>query len=282
MALSANIYYKFFRKNISKVKFIEKTFKLFINYLRTKNASKILNQINTHKKNINLFLNDYKYSIKFDYRELPQVINLENMILYLKDQNLKGAIVETGTFTGGASAFLLLSALRNLKDFELPNYWGFDSFEGMPTPSEEDENVAFQWIIGKNKEDLKKSSYGLLKGHKVNYANFEVCLNYLRETGYPKSNINLKKGWFQEVLPIYKSQIGDISLLRLDGDLYNSTIVVLNNLYENVINGGVVIIDDYGSFPGCKKAVDQFIFEKNIKTTLHYVDDSIRYFIKPY
>ena len=68
----------------------------------------------------------------------------------------------------------------------MPNYWGFDSFEGMPSPSEEDDNITFQWILGKDKEDLKESSYGLLTGHDVNYANFEVCLNYLNETGYPK------------------------------------------------------------------------------------------------
>ena len=57
--------------------------------------------------------------------------------------------------------------------------------------------------------------------------------------------------------------------------------VVLENLYEKVTPGGIIIIDDYGAFIGCKKAVDTFREKENIDSMLHYVDESIRYFIKP-
>ena len=281
MALSANKYYLLIRKIIYKFSILEKSLKFFLNLSRLSKAESILNETNIHTKNIKSFLGDYKFSIKYTHRTLPQVINLENIVLYLKENELKGSIVETGTFTGGASAFLLLSLLRNFKDKSLPTYWGFDSFEGMPNPVKEDGNMAFNWITGKNLEQFNKSDFGKLTGHNTNKADFEECLNYLIETKYPQNLINLKKGWFQDSLPKYKNKIGDISLLRLDGDLYESTMVVLENLYEKVTPGGIVIIDDYGAFIGCKKAVDTFRKKENIDSMLHYVDESIRYFIKP-
>ena len=204
------------------------------------------------------------------------------MILYIKENNLRGNIVETGTFTGGASAFMLLSLLRNFDKESLPTYWGFDSFEGMPTPIKEDGKLAFKWVLGKGIGELNQSDFGSLKGSNVNKADFDKCLIYLNNTKYPKDLINLKKGWFQDVLPIYKDKIGDISILRLDGDFYESTMVVLENLYEKVIPGGVVIIDDYGLFIGCKKAVDKFRNDNRINSMIHYVDENIRYFIKPF
>ena len=57
--------------------------------------------------------------------------------------------------------------------------------------------------------------------------------------------------------------------------------VVLENLYEKVVPGGIIIIDDYGGFIGCKKAVDNFREKEKIDSMMHYVDENIRYFIKP-
>ena len=60
------------------------------------------------------------------------------------------------------------------------------------------------------------------------------------------------------------NNIGDISILRLDGDWYNSVKICLNKLYEKVIEGGIIIIDDYGHFIGAKNATDEFREENNM------------------
>lgn len=75
------------------------------------------------------------------------------------------------------------------------------------------------------------------------------------------------KGMFQDTLPNYWNEIGDIAVLRLDGDWYESTKCCLEWLYDNVLDGGYVIIDDY-NLVGCRKALDEFIASRNIKVDI--------------
>ena len=70
-------------------------------------------------------------------------------------------------------------------------------------------------------------------------------------------NIYSYKGWFEDTVPAFADYCEDISILRLDGDLYNSTYVCLKYLYPKVIKGGLVIIDDW-ALPGCRSAVDDY------------------------
>jgi len=93
--------------------------------------------------------------------------------------------------------------------------------------------------------------------------------------------VSLVKGWFQDTLPEYKDRMGAVALLRLDGDWYESTKCCLENLYDNVVPGGYVIIDDYGALTGCKEAVDDFLNERNINVELIDVDHIRFYFLKP-
>jgi O-methyltransferase len=86
-------------------------------------------------------------------------------------------------------------------------------------------------------------------------------------------------GWFQETLPKARNLIGEISLLRLDGDLYESTLVCLRNLYPSVVRGGFVIIDDYG-LKGCRMACEFYFEEIGINPYLHHIDAVGRYFVK--
>jgi O-methyltransferase len=95
-----------------------------------------------------------------------------------------------------------------------------------------------------------------------------------------ESNVMIIKGWFQNTVPEYQSRIGPIAILRIDGDWYESTKVCIENLYDNVVDGGYVIIDDYGFFPGCKKAVDEFVERRALKARLSLIDYSRVYFKK--
>lgn len=224
---------------------------------------------------------DFAYSIQKTDRGATQVTNLEHVIQYVTENNLPGAFVETGTHTGGASAFALKSFLRHDPGGNRP-YWGFDSFEGMPAPTQEDGEHGAFWIYGKKMNDVASKKAGTLTGHDVNVADFDECKQYLAGTSYKPNLINLVKGWFQDTLAKHKAEVGTIAILRLDGDFYESTKVVLEELYDQVVSGGVVIVDDYGAFEGCRKAVNEFLVSRS-KDPVHLVvvDRSIRYFIKP-
>ncbi|HXI69239.1 MAG TPA: TylF/MycF/NovP-related O-methyltransferase [Verrucomicrobiae bacterium] len=79
-----------------------------------------------------------------------------------------------------------------------------------------------------------------------------------KEIGYDPGFLHFLKGWFQETMPKDSSQISQIAILRLDGDWYDSTRVCLEFLYDKVVPGGFVIIDNYGAYEGCRKAVAEF------------------------
>ena len=78
------------------------------------------------------------------------------------------------------------------------------------------------------------------------------------------------KGWFADTLPT--APIEQLAILRLDGDLYSSTMDALNALYPKVSAGGFVIVDDYGSWPACKRAVDEYIATHRIQADLQTID----------
>ena len=71
--------------------------------------------------------------------------------------------------------------------------------------------------------------------------------------------IEFVKGWFENTVPVTRKQIQQIAVLRIDGDWYESTKCCLENLYDKVSSGGYVIVDDYQSCYGCRRAVDEFI-----------------------
>ena len=95
-------------------------------------------------------------------------------------------------------------------------------------------------------------------------------------------NVTLIKGFFQDTLQVQENiaNIGKIAILRLDGDWYESTKICLDKLYDNVIEGGIIIIDDYGHFIGAKKATDEFRDKYNIKSPLIQTDYTEYYWIK--
>ena len=94
-----------------------------------------------------------------------------------------------------------------------------------------------------------------------------------------RDSVHIVKGWFQDTLPAFKDEIGPIAILRLDGDWYESTKCCLEHLYEQVVPGGYVIIDDYGCWGGCRIATDEFL--ENTGLELQVIDQKGRFFQKP-
>jgi O-methyltransferase len=232
-----------------------------------------------HPESREAILRDYAYACTRTHRGVTQVLNLEDVVNDLLARGVEGAVVECGTFTGGALAYALRTLVRHGDTRR--DVWGFDSFEGMPNPTPEDGDRGALWIWGRRLDELPSDLIsGRLSGTRVNVATYEQCLGLLEGTCYPPERIHLVKGWFQEALPGAVPEIGPIALLRLDGDLYESTKVCLETLFDSVVSGGIVIVDDYGTFDGCRRAVDEFLAQRRLAPHLVYVDLGIRYFVK--
>jgi O-methyltransferase len=177
--------------------------------------------------------------------------NIEFCVREIVAHQVPGDLVETGVWRGGAVIFMkgLLSAIG-----ETRTIWACGSFEGMPVPKGSKDGVDLSYLryLAVSVEQVQENfrRFGLLDGH-----------------------VKFLKGWFCDTLA--NAPIDRIALLRLDGDLYSSTMDVLTALYHKVSPGGYVIVDDYGSWPECKRAVHDFIATNNLIITIREVGDGI-------
>ena len=168
----------------------------------------------------------------------------------IESPQLDGCLVECGVAQGGCSALMIdLSNSIRRNPIESRTAWLFDSFEGLPEPTTEDG-------VLRRPQGKDKSSWDLAKGYCLGTQE-EVEDLLFDKFGFDRDKVHLVKGWFQDTLPEYREQVGDIAVLRIDGDWYESTKCCLENLYEQVVDGGYVILDDY-ALVGCRKAVDEF------------------------
>lgn len=173
----------------------------------------------------------------------------------LNREGIEGDFVELGVARGGCAALIVGLALQ---DGRTRQTWLFDSFEGLPEPGEKD--FSSPGVTGDHVRPLPKGScLGTID---------EVRRLLFEKLGFPERKVHFVKGWFEKTVPVSRSKIAKIALLRIDGDWYDSTKVCLENLYDLVVERGVVIVDDYYSCVGCKKAVDEFILSREIKVEL--------------
>lgn len=183
-------------------------------------------------------------------------------------QGIKGAFVECGVARGGSSALMALVA-----EWEEGNRktWLFDSFEGLPKQTIEDGEQKPPKHKNKLRNDLAE---GYCLG---TYGEVERLL--FKQLTLDKNQVFMIKGWFKDTLPENRDNIGDIAVLRLDSDWYESTKCCLENLYDNVVVGGFVIVDDY-SLKGCKLAVDEFRRSRRLWNSTSFDADGRLYWRK--
>ena len=191
------------------------------------------------------------------YRRLSTLHELACRFVRTKQS---GSFIECGVRNGGSAA-VMAAAARNSNNRHV---WLFDSWEGLPEPDKRD-------FTG-NPEQVKKGKY-LGSEDKVK----EILFGGLK---LDSARIHLIKGWFSDNLP--RTEIGKIALLHLDCDLYESVKFCLDTLYDDVIEGGCIVIDDYGYWSGCKEAVDEFIKYRKLKVDLIRVDSQGVYFFKKF
>lgn len=182
--------------------------------------------------------------------------NAFDLTLRVEKLQLRGDIVECGVAKGGASAIM---ALVNRRYGQITRTkWLFDSFEGMPEASAED------YIDGKKGEYIRS----LEKGECLGTLD-EVSWLMFTKLEFRRDEVQLIKGWFQNSVPLFQNKIGEIAILRLDADWYESTRIPLENLYDKVVEGGFVIVDDYATCFGSRRAVDEFFQKRGIEAPLN-------------
>jgi hypothetical protein len=184
---------------------------------------------------------------------LKRLDNLQDCIVKVLQGSVPGDLVETGVWRGGCG--ILMRAV--LKAFGDPhrNVWVADSFQGLPPPSED-----YPQDAGDVHSQLTSYLGVSLDAVKENFRQFELL----------DDRVHFLPGWFRDTLP--NAPVDRISVLRLDGDMYESTHVALTSLYPKVSARGFVIVDDYGALPRCRLAVDDFRTAHTIKEPLVPVD----------
>lgn len=218
-------------------------------------------------KKLMLFKKVYPYTM-IGYKRLSNIYDLSELI---EKEKITGAFVECGVWKGGCAAVAAFIADRAKSNRKV---WLFDSFEGLPEPTEKDGLLAKEYA-------KDKTSGKLLTINRCVGPIEDVKEIFFSKLKIDKKNVEIKKGWFQNTLPEEKNKIGVIAILRLDGDWYESTKCCLDYLYDKVICGGYIVIDDYGYWQGAKIALDEFLTRRKIKPNFIKIDSAGIYFKKP-
>lgn len=179
--------------------------------------------------------------------------NIEACISRAVADSVPGDVIETGVWRGGSAIFMraVLAAL-GVADRVV---WVADSFQGVPAPDPEryPADARAKWHLS---PELAVPAD-------------EVRQNFERY-GLLDDQVRLLEGWFKDTLP--DAPIERLAVMRLDGDLYESTTDALTNLYPRLSPGGFVIVDDYRAIENCRRAVDDFRREHGIEDEIVEVD----------
>jgi O-methyltransferase len=184
---------------------------------------------------------------------MKRLDNIQECVKTILCDRVPGDLIETGVWRGGAVIFM--RALLRAYGIQDRNVWAADSFCGLPEPDlarypADRNDICYQ-------REFTAVSLDQVKG------NFELY-NLLDE------KVQFLKGWFKETLP--DAPIERLALLRLDGDMYQSTMEGLVHLYPKLSRGGFVIVDDYGAGP-CRQAVEDFRKEALITDPIVPIDN---------
>jgi O-methyltransferase len=184
---------------------------------------------------------------------LKRLDNLEFCIEEVIAKGVPGDLIETGVWRGGATIFMrgMLKA-HGVTDRCV---WVADSFEGLPPP---DANK-YPYDAGDHLHEARELAVSL-EQVKANFARY----------GLLDDQVRFLKGWFRDTLPA--APIERLAVLRLDGDMYQSTSDALANLYPKVSQGGYVIVDDYGAYHACRQAVHEYRSANGISEEIRNID----------
>ena len=185
---------------------------------------------------------------------IKRMENIEYCVRKVIEENIPGDLIETGVWRGGATIFMraLLDAYGDQEDRTV---FVADSFEGLPKPGK------FGYQQDAADEHYKQKELAIsLDSVKNNFRKYDLLDN----------RVIFLKGWFKDTLR--KAYIEKLSILRLDGDMYGSTMDALEALYPKVSPGGFIIVDDYYAVASCRQAVTDYRSRKGITGPIYLID----------
>jgi O-methyltransferase len=247
-----------------------------LSFLKKKKAVAEIKENIVYEIPVDMKENDFQklYNLcrPFTMTSTERMYSLYKAVNYILNNNIPGDFVECGVWKGG-SALLIAKMLadKNITDRKVILY---DTYEGMSEPTENDKDYA-----GTEAAALLQNSSIEVQDSVWCFSSFDEVKNNLLLSGLKAENIIMIKGKVEDTIPI-QLPTKLISLLRLDTDWYESTKHELNYLYPLLINNGVLIIDDYGHWEGCRKAVDEYILNNNLSILLNRIDNTGRIAIK--
>ncbi len=190
---------------------------------------------------------------------LKRLRNFRSLIGRAIEEGVPGDILETGVWRGGAS--IMARAVLRAWDDRSRRVIAANSFEGLPPPDPAYAQDA-QFKLHQHPE-LAVS----LETVQANFGKF----------GLLDAQVVFLKGWFRDTMP--SAPVSHLAILRLDGDMYESTLDPLKHLYDRLSIGGWVIVDDY-FIPACKAAVSDFLAARGLSPVIHDIDGMGVYFQK--
>ena len=177
-----------------------------------------------------------------------RLLNIENLCKTIIEENITGDFVETGVWRGGACIFM--NAILEAYEITDKKIWVCDSFQGLPPP-----DPKYEADNGDIHYQLDEFLSIPLEKVQQNFQDYNLL----------NDRVMFVQGFFKYSMPLLKETLEKegrkISLLRLDGDMYESTMNVLENLYPLVVDNGYIIIDDY-ILPNCRAALSDYFKDK--------------------
>ena len=193
------------------------------------------------------------------YSTRPTLYNSYQLSVECIKNKIPGDFVECGVAIGAQVAAMAYACQQFNAEKRIHL---FDSFEGIPLASNNDTQ---QPGIGAITHNVNVASLDdLLVSSGITAHSIGQVKGMMTHWGIHAHRLVYHQGWFQNTLPVDIKNIEQISLLRLDGDLYESTKVCLEYLYPKISKGGYIIIDDFGTLDGCRKAVLEYLAQHNI------------------
>jgi Macrocin-O-methyltransferase (TylF) len=200
--------------------------------------------------------------------------NIQELVTDVLATGTPGDLIETGVWRGGSTIFMrgMLEA-HGVRDRSV---WVADSFEGFPSTEEQ----------GASERSFSSPELANLRGYQTReYApafrasmdrvmegtSLEAVRDRFDRYGLLDEQVKFLPGWFRDTLPL--APIERLALLRLDGDLYDSTYDALDALYPRLSVGGYAIVDDYGFVAECRQAVHDYLGAAGVEADLQRVDD---------
>lgn len=215
------------------------------------------------------FQNIVKDCRKYTLTTHHRLASMVDAVLHVENNQIAGDIVECGVWRGGnimVSALSLIQLGNTSRDLYL-----YDTYTGMTPPTANDKDYS-----GADAEVLLQRDP---KGTKIwCEASLEDVQENMKSTRYPGDKVHFIKGPVEQTIPARLPN--KIAILRLDTDWYESTKHELDHLYPLLVQGGILIIDDYGHWQGAQKAVDEYFSGQGIKPLLSRIDYTCRMMVK--